>query len=463
LVAIACATLTAGTAMCPEGASAVLVVQHAIPKASSGQSAAPATSIFNGPQGLLIAGTGAGIYQTVTMTPAFSVKPGPAGQTGSAFFVGPDGQTWFAGGVLQTVEKKQVARPTLDEITPSGTVAVLATYPSPTDLPLSGATGTDGAAWIAEGGKYRLNRLVPGGALELLPMSGGPDKIVSGPAGSLWTVDANGTIGQVKPGGEIVERLIPAAGLLARADAYDLVVGPEGALWFTRQNRPGAIARMTPTGEFESFPIPTKPGLGPLEQGWPAPRFLTVGPEGAIWFTDPGSNAVGRVLDGAVTEYPIPSESQVIPEEIVTVGNELWFDEADSASLGSINPTAQPTDETPKAAATLTAAQVLQALTVSRHATRIAELLKSGGYTATVTLPTAGTATITWLNAKRVPVAQGSLKLGAAGSRKVKVRLTAAGKSLLKHAKSLKLTARGTFTLVDTAAVTASRSVTVNK
>ena len=43
-------------------------------------------------------------------------------------------------------------------------------------------------------------------------------------------------------------------------------------------------------------------------------------------------------------------------------------------------------------------------------------------------------------------VAAGHLTFAAAGTGTIKVKLTVAGKSLLKHAKQLKLAALGTFT-----------------
>lgn len=63
--------------------------------------------------------------------------------------------------------------------------------------------------------------------------------------------------------------------------------------------------------------------------------------------------------------------------------------------------------------------------------------------------------------AKPVLVASGQMSFPAAGTSQVKVRLTAAGKRLLKHAKQLKLTAKGMFTPRGEAAVSAAKGFTV--
>ncbi len=97
-------------------------------------------------------------------------------------------------------------------------------------------------------------------------------------------------------------------------------------------------------------------------------------------------------------------------------------------------------------------------LTPSRKAAKIAALLRSGGFALVFKALEAGTAMIGWYQVPRgaklakkttpklVLVAAGHLTFPAAGTAMIRVKLTAAGKRLLKHAKSLKLTAKGTFT-----------------
>jgi hypothetical protein len=105
--------------------------------------------------------------------------------------------------------------------------------------------------------------------------------------------------------------------------------------------------------------------------------------------------------------------------------------------------------------ATSPSTAVSSALTVSGAASSIAAILHAGGYPATFTAPEAGSAQITWYDlpsgahlarAKRpVLVARGSKRFTGAGQATLKIALTAQGRSLLKKAKRIKLTALGRF------------------
>ncbi len=97
-------------------------------------------------------------------------------------------------------------------------------------------------------------------------------------------------------------------------------------------------------------------------------------------------------------------------------------------------------------------------ITPSGKAAKIAVLLRSGAFSTSFRALAAGTAVINWYQVppgaklakkakpKPVLVASGQRSFSAAGTAKIKIKLTAAGKRLLKHAKKLKLTAKGTFT-----------------
>jgi streptogramin lyase len=64
-----------------------------------------------------------------------------------------------------------------------------------------------------------------------------------------------------------------------------ITVGPDGALWFT-EGSGNKIGRITPAGVITEFPIPTA-GSGPVG--------ITAGPDGALWFTENGTNKIGRI------------------------------------------------------------------------------------------------------------------------------------------------------------------------
>lgn len=76
-----------------------------------------------------------------------------------------------------------------------------------------------------------------------------------------------------------------------------IVPGQEGALWFTNS---GGIGRCSLTGVITQFSWSTA--------GTDDPQGAARGPDGAVWFTEYGSNKIGRIdVEGAVTTYTIPT------------------------------------------------------------------------------------------------------------------------------------------------------------
>jgi hypothetical protein len=110
--------------------------------------------------------------------------------------------------------------------------------------------------------------------------------------------------------------------------------------------------------------------------------------------------------------------------------------------------------EAPLSAAQIQAA-LLSALAPGGKTGRIASVRKRRGYVATFDAPAGGAIAISWYElpkgahlagAKPILVASGRATVVAKGVVKVTLKLTARGRSLLKHGHQVKLTGRGTFT-----------------
>jgi hypothetical protein len=97
---------------------------------------------------------------------------------------------------------------------------------------------------------------------------------------------------------------------------------------------------------------------------------------------------------------------------------------------------------------------------------RIRALLKHG-YRLHFRALTAGAAKVRWYRLRKgrkpVLIASGGHRFTAAGSATIHMRLTRAGRKQLRHAKRLRLTARGRFALTPTSRVTAARRFTVRR
>jgi virginiamycin B lyase len=167
-----------------------------------------------------------------------------------------------------------------------------------------------------------------------------PGALAVGGDGNLWYSD---------PGSHTIDKFTPASPggvvklpLPAGDHAYDLTAGPDGNLWFTDPAN-AAIGRMTLSGRVTEFPTPTRVSN---PQGVPGqtsnPFAITVGPDGALWFTESMADQIGRVTTtGTFSEYPLPSRASVHANpEAITVGPDgaVWFTEPLTGKLGRIDP-----------------------------------------------------------------------------------------------------------------------------
>ena len=119
---------------------------------------------------------------------------------------------------------------------------------------------------------------------------------------------------------------------------------------------------------------------------------------------------------------------------------------------------------------------ITKTLTPLGNSASINMILTNGGYVATFDAPEGGTVTITWYDVpagatvanahkklKPIIVAIGTHSFSKAGTGKLKIKLTSAGRKLLKHSKKLNLTAVGTFRPKNSKTVTVKKKFTVKK
>lgn len=222
---------------------------------------------------------------------------------------------------------------------PSGTVAEFPLLKGDID-PFAITSGLDGNLWFtgcrtdSHGTcvSSLVGRMTLQGHVTAFPIPSAysdPGIITSGPDGNLWfTEHYNSKIGRVTPTGQFSEFQIPSYSY-----TRGIAVGADGNLWFTEasQNR---IGRITPSGQITEF-SPISSGGGPI----------TAGPDGNLWFTEEGGNQIGRITPaGKIAEFLIPT-ADAAPEGIIKGpdGN-LWFVELLGNNIGRINPTGQITE-----------------------------------------------------------------------------------------------------------------------
>lgn len=198
------------------------------------------------------------------------------------------------------------------------------------------AAGPDGSLWHTSwvGKTAHVGRTTVLGSTAELALGGdaAPGAIARGPDGALWFGDASGAIRRVTTFG-----LLDTVGEVDDGAPASLTTGADGNLWFTVASKgddrdddddddgPGAIGRLTPGGQLARFGDDLSAAPYDIAAGW----------DGALWFTQPSGDRIGRVsLDGDTTEYAVAGQPMSL-----AAGSDgaVWFTLRDDA-IGRIDP-----------------------------------------------------------------------------------------------------------------------------
>ena len=117
---------------------------------------------------------------------------------------------------------------------------------------------------------------------------------------------------------------------LTSAVGLSIAGGPDGALWFT-EPAANKIGRMTTTGVLTNeFGVSTA-SSGVFD--------IAAGPDNALWFTEQSASKIGRITTGGtVTETPTITAAAK-PGLIITGPDQnLWFTECHANKIGRISP-----------------------------------------------------------------------------------------------------------------------------
>src|SRR5205823_918764 len=123
----------------------------------------------------------------------------------------------------------------------------------------------------------------PSGAITEFPLSysRSPGDIVLGPDGNLWFAALQGAgIGRMTPSGVLTEFGIPERGYAV----VGIAAAPDGSLWFLAFDH-DKIGRVTVDGVFSELWV-----------GLPGAEFsgIDAGPDGNVWLTDPHNRGIVR-------------------------------------------------------------------------------------------------------------------------------------------------------------------------
>jgi streptogramin lyase len=213
-----------------------------------------------------------------------------------------------------------------------------------------GACDLPGTASKTTGPVHLPTRTTKSGAATvveyLVPTADGfPSCLAFGPDGAIWITEQlpaddlthHPSLGRFTRDGVYTKFTLPQEG--ARANPEAITLGPDGALWFT-QPLVDTIGRISPTdGVVQTFATPT-----PTSQ----PHGITAGPDGNLWFVEGAGDRVGRITPaGVVSEFALPTPNDLlisITPGPTTSGSsgpsgssgDLWFTAYSADAIGRI-------------------------------------------------------------------------------------------------------------------------------
>lgn len=165
-------------------------------------------------------------------------------------------------------------------------------------------TGPDGNLWFTDSGNNQIDRVTPQGQITQFSL----------PVHNVASTGAGGSTGN---GGPVVDPV-----LTPDPSPDDIVVGPDGNLWFT-ESGVDRIGRITPAGTITEFTTPTADSN---------PTGIAVGADGNLWFAESGTSDIGRVTPaGTITEFPTTNLDLSSTDKMVKgPGGDVWFVAFDS-------------------------------------------------------------------------------------------------------------------------------------
>lgn len=341
VLAMACSVLagTGGSALAAPG----VITHYPTPKPSSpyGVAVGPDGRIWWSESGNAAA-PGIGRMATDGSVVAPAPINLPAASLGGALAIGPDGNMWVQ-------QDNHLAKVPVGVTQTSDITSY--TLSSGTGGFSTIAAGPDGRLWYGQ--KESVGASTTSGTTDVYgtsaPMFTSITGLLSGPGNRIWytigdSIESMSTSGVVGPGNTFP---LPAG----NHGIYWMTLGPDGNLWFT-QSSPAAVGRMTPTGTFTIFPTPTASSL---------PFGIAPGPDGKLWFVERNGDRIGSIPTNAtsgadITEYPVGSTNAGLEYIVAGPDNRMWFNEFNTPGLGAITtdaaaPTPPAPAPTPPAAA----------------------------------------------------------------------------------------------------------------
>ncbi|HET9342974.1 MAG TPA: hypothetical protein VFO25_08685 [Candidatus Eremiobacteraceae bacterium] len=260
---------------------------------------------------------------------------------------GPDGNVWFT-----ELNGNKIGHVIPGTFPGAGSMVECGPLPTAGSGPvdITSVTGNP-KVWFDEFANNKIANVDPGtctyNEFTIPTSNSGPSGLTSDQSGVLWFAESNvAKIARMTIGGSFTEY---ATGLSGSTPLAVAIAG-DNSVWYLDSGR-NSVGHLTFPGgapTFVDYGIPTNPS---------DPAYITLGPDGALWFTELGIGSltgcqIGRITTGAspsITEYLMEFQPQPAPDGdvclgITSAGGNIWFGEADSGAIGRVTPSGVVTE-----------------------------------------------------------------------------------------------------------------------
>jgi len=247
-----------------------------------------------------------------------------AGSDPAALIYGPQEALWFT-----LLGANAIAK--IGPLNPPGAV-VSTTLPMAGMEPYDLTIGPDQQIWFSEQAGDQMGRLDMASAVSEYPLptpGAQPGHVTLGQDGGVWFTEWTGNrVGRIGPDGEITEYPLPNP----NSRPLGIATALNGDIWFTEWA--GArIGRLTPQGELHEYDISgliTTPEMGAYaaeDASALQPTEIMVGPDGHLWFVFSSGTGIVRVdpLTVEMAPYNLETESNGLMDLAIGPDGWLWY------------------------------------------------------------------------------------------------------------------------------------------
>ncbi len=213
------------------------------------------------------------------------------------------------------------------------------------------AQGPDGNMWVALPNSGQLAVVTPGGSISYITIprpswyvnsyvtTSTPESLALGPDGQMWvTLGDEGGIAVVSSSSQVEEIELPTyPSTRCDGSPSEIIAGPNGNMWLTlfssffddsrMGDTTGCVAEINMSGGVTMMRLPSYNGANT----GPDPEGIVLGPDGNVWVSDPGTSAIDRITpSGSITQFVVNSTVGVPAELSVGADGAIWFTELDN-------------------------------------------------------------------------------------------------------------------------------------